>query len=137
MIRFPHEITENQKSELLVQNLDIAPTILDITGIPIPTYMQGESLRNIWKSNTSNWRNAIYYHYYEKGFGATPHYGIRTTRYKLIHFYDVVDSWELYDLKTDPAEMKNIYHNGIYEKTIDQLKKDLFELEQKYEITHR
>ena len=134
MIRFPKEIKEKSQTELLTQNLDIAPTLLDVAGISIPDDLQGKSLRTIWQNNDVKWREAIYYHYYEKGFGATPHYGVRTSQYKLIHFYDVVDSWELYDLKTDPYEMENLYTDKTYKKTIKELKSKLIELQSKYQI---
>ena len=110
----------------------MAPTLLDVAGISIPGDMQGKSLRKIWQNDDTEWRDAIYYHYYEKGFGATPHYGVRTNRYKLIHFYDVVDSWELYDLETDPNEMKNLYNDPGYEKTIRELKDKLIEMQKEY-----
>jgi arylsulfatase A-like enzyme len=78
------------------------------------------------------WRNALYYHYYEKSFGATAHYGIRTERYKLIHFYDPGNSWELYDLKTDPNEMHNLYQYPAHKGTVDRLKEQLKALQTKY-----
>ncbi len=123
MIRYPKEIEGNLQTGLLTQNLDIAPTLLDVAGISVPGDMQGESLRKIWQNDVSEWRDAIYYHYYEKGFGASPHYGVRTDRYKLIHFYDVVDSWEFYDLETDPDEMENLYNDPGYEQQIRRAKK--------------
>jgi len=132
MIRYPKEIKDNLQTELLTQNLDIAPTLLDVAGISIPDDMQGKSLREIWLNGDAQWRDAIYYHYYEKGFGATPHYGIRTNRFKLIHFYDVVDSWEFYDLETDPNEMKNLYNDPGYEQKIRELTDKLIELQKKY-----
>lgn len=132
LIRYPKEIKENSKTEKLIQNLDIAPTLLDLAGIAIPGDMQGESLRRIWRSDNPEWRQAIYYHYYEKGFGATPHYGVRTDRHKLIHFYDVVDSWEFYDLNTDPNEMVNLYTDPQNQQTIKELKGKLIELQKKY-----
>jgi len=135
LIRYPKEIKEKSQTERLTQNLDIAPTLLDVAGITIPGDMQGESLRKIWQNNDSEWRDAIYYHYYEKGFGATPHYGVRTDRYKLIHFYDVVDSWELYNLETDPNEMKNLYTDPGYEQKIKDLKDKLIELQKIYKDT--
>lgn len=132
LIRYPQEIEGKTQTELLTLNLDIAPTLLEVAGIPIPVGMQGNSLRDIWQHDDTSWRDAIYYHYYEKGFGATPHYGIRTERYKLIHFYDVVDTWELYDLKTDPLEMKNLYNEEAYSETIETLKNDLNRLQSKF-----
>ena len=134
MIKFPKEIKDNSQTELLTQNLDIAPTLLDVAGASIPEDMQGKSLRTIWRNNDVNWRDAIYYHYYEKGFGATPHYGIRTNRFKLIHFYGIVDTWELFDLKTDPYEMKNLYLDSAYAQEIKALKDKLLELQSEYKV---
>ena len=106
--------------------------MLDVAGIPVPGDMQGESLRKLWQDKDAAWRDAIYYHYYEKGFGASPHYGIRTDRYKLIHFYDVVDAWELYDLETDLVEMKNLYEDPEYDQIVNELKNRLAALQDKY-----
>jgi len=132
LISYPKEIREKTQTTRLTQNLDIAPTLLDVAGITVPGDMQGESLRKIWLNDVSEWRDAIYYHYYEKGFGASPHYGVRTDRYKLIHFYDVVDSWEFYDLETDPNEMRNLYTDPGYDQKIKELKDKLLELQKKY-----
>lgn len=135
LIRYPKEIKGNTQTEKLTQNLDLAPTLLDVAGIAVPNDMQGVSLRKIWQNDASEWRDAIYYHYYEKGFGATPHFGLRTNRYKLIHFYDRVDSWELYDLVRDPTEMNNIYNEPGNEKLIRDLKDKLIELQKRYKDT--
>ena len=97
--------------------------------------MQGMSLRKIWQNPGSEWRNAVYYHYYEKGFGATPHYGVRTDRYKLIRFYDIVDSWEFYDLESDPNEMQNLANDPQYEQKIEELKSQLNEMQKQYKDT--
>jgi len=133
LMRYPPEIMDGTLADQLTQNLDIAPTLLDVAGIEIPGDMQGKSLRKIWQDDAPTWRDALYYHYYEKGFGATPHYGVRTDHYKLIHFYDVVDSWEFYDLKADPHEMKNLYDDPQYGEQIEQLKSRLVELQKQYQ----
>ena len=125
LISYPKEIRQKSSTTGLSQNLDLAPTLLDVAGITVPGDMQGESLRRLWQDKDAAWRESIYYHYYEKGFGATPHYGIRTNRYKLIRFYDVVDAWELYDLETDPAEMNNLYEDPEYGQIVNELKNNL------------
>ena len=132
VIKYPDEIRSGSNSNLMVQNLDIAPTLIDIAGVQIPGDMQGESLRKTWKGNPTGWRDAIYYHYYEKSFGATPHYGIRTERYKLIHFYDEIDAWELYDLEKDPSEMKNLIEAEEYREQLKKLREKLSALKKKY-----
>ncbi len=123
----------NQKTDEYVLNLDLAPTLLDLSGIKIPTDMQGESMKKLLKTGKDKtWRKEVYYHYYEKSFGLTRHYGIRTAKYKLIHFYDPINSWELYDLKKDPKEMRNIYNDPKQAAVITELKKKLKELQVKY-----
>ena len=135
LIKFPKEIKKGSQTDLLVQNLDIAPTLLDMAGISVPKDFQGKSIRAIWQQDESPWRDALYYQYYEKGFGATPHYGVRTNRYKLIHFYDdEMDSWELYDLQNDSSEMKNLYEDPAYTNLVGELKEKLKELRLEYKV---
>jgi arylsulfatase A-like enzyme len=63
------------------------------------------------------------------------HYGIRTDRYKLIHFYNDIDAWELYDLQEDPSEMHNLYHVPEYQKTVEELRQELRKLRTAYQDT--
>jgi len=95
-IRYPAEIKPGQTSAALVQNLDFAPTLLDYAGAEIPADMQGESFRNLMNGGEKRWRDAVYYTYYEYPsiHMVKRHCGIRTDRYKLIHFYNDVDEWE-------------------------------------------
>ena len=83
----------------------------------------------------ANWRRSIYYHYYEyPSVHMVPrHYGIRTERYKLIHFYQFGEEWELYDLKTDPDELTNLYGRTPYSDLTFDLKNQLVALQQHYE----
>ena len=73
------------------------------------------------------WRTGVYYHYYEypSWHSVKRHYGIRTADYKLIHFYNDVDEWELYDLKHDPHEMRNVYDDPAYAGIRRQLHAEL------------
>lgn len=102
----------------MVQNIDYAPTFLEMAGAKVPADIQGRSLVPLLKGGktTGKWRDAIYYHYYEypAEHSVKRHYGVRTSRYKLIHFYNDIDEWELYDLKQDPAEMHNVYNDRNY-----------------------
>ncbi len=76
----------------------------------------------------------MYYHYYEYPYyhHVQPHYGIRTERYKLIHFYYDIDQWELYDLQNDPDELNNLIGNDKYADIISNLKSELYNLKQNY-----
>lgn len=116
IIWYPLKIDAGMENDNLVQNIDLAPTILDIAGLEVPGEMQGESLLPLFTGQNKNWRKELYYHYYEypAEHAVKRHYGIRTDRYKLIHFYYDVDEWELYDLEADPDEMMNVYNNLEY-----------------------
>jgi len=135
VIRYPKEIKANSVNDDLVQNLDFAPTFLDFAGMRKPSAMQGESFRQILNCNTpDNWRKSIYYHYYEYPavHMVKRHYGVRTKRFKLIHFYYDIDAWELYDLWKDPKELNNVYDNPVYSKVVSELKIELKRLREKY-----
>ncbi|MEN0053614.1 MAG: sulfatase [Mucilaginibacter sp.] len=134
MIRFPGVVKSGKKLSQYVLNLDIAPTLLDLAGIKVPGDMQGETMKPLLTGQhlEKKWRDEIYYHYYEKSFNLTAHYGIRTKQYKLMHFYDPIDDWEFYDLKKDPHEMKNGYNNPAYQSIIAMLKQHITALQIKY-----
>ena len=76
----------------------------------------------------------MYYHYYEYPYyhHVQPHYGIRTDRYKLIHFYYDIDQWELYDLHNDPNELNNLFGNDKYADIISDLKSELYNIKDMY-----
>ncbi|WP_346237028.1 sulfatase [Niabella insulamsoli] len=123
LIRYPGEVKSGQHNQDFTLNVDIAPTLLDWAGIDIPKDVQGNSMKNLLKHGKDDtWRKEIYYHYYEKSFGLTPHYGVKTDRYKLIHFYGPIDSWELYDLKKDENEMHNLIDQPAHAGLVNQLK---------------
>lgn len=135
IVRYPAMINAGKVSEVPVMNLDFAPTFLDLAGVKAPDYMQGRSLLPVLRGQIpDDWRQAIYYHYYEyPGFHAVKrHYGIRTSHYKLIHFYYDIDGWELYDLKQDPHEMHNVYNDPEYKNVRDSLTVQLRELQKQY-----
>jgi len=135
IIRYPREIAPGSVSDDMVLNLDFAPTFLDFAGVRVPGDMQGESFRDILRGKApSDWRKSMYYHYYEYpyGWGVKRHYGVRTHRYKLIHFYYDVDLWELYDLEKDPNELNNVYSDPAYADIVKQLKAELTRLRKLY-----
>ncbi|MFV0269142.1 MAG: sulfatase [Draconibacterium sp.] len=116
VVRYPKEIKPGTKIDRLVQNLDFAPTFLDYASVEVPKEMQGISFRNLVSGKTSEWRDAVYYTYYEYPsiHMVKRHYGIATERYKLIHFYYDIDEWEMYNLEKDPHEMLNVYDDPEY-----------------------
>lgn len=134
VMRYPGIVQPGTQSEHMIMNLDIAPTLLDIAGVAVPADMQGESFLPLLTDPSAKGRDAIYYHYYENGEHAvSPHFGIKTERYKLIRFYKRVESWELFDLKKDPQELNNLYGNKKYRKIRKKLKGKLEELIEQYE----
>ena len=134
LVRWPHVIKAGTTNNQMVQNLDFAQTFLEAAGIEAPSDMQGESLVPLFKGDTINFRNAVYYHYYEypSVHMVKRHYAIVTEDYKLVHFYYDVDEWELYDRKKDPLEMKNVYNDPAYAEIVADLHKRLDELRIKY-----
>lgn len=134
LVKYPKEIKPGTVIDGLVQNLDFAPTFLDYAGIEIPKEIQGESFRKLVNGEASEWRDAIYYTYYEfpGEHHVKRHYGVRTDRYKLIHFYYDIDQWELYDLEKDPSEMKNLYKDPSYATVKEDMHKQLEKMRTKY-----
>ncbi len=138
LMRLPKGLERRGEIKEMVQNIDYAPTFLELAGIPIPSDVQGESLVPLLKGKKSprHWRDAIYYHFYEypAEHAVKRHYGIRTKRYKLIHFYNDIDTWELYDLKKDPTEMHNMYDESSAKRLTDRLIKRLQAIQLKYDV---
>ena len=134
IVKWPGQTKPGAINEDLVQNLDYAETFLEIAGVDIPEDMQGASLVPLLKGATpDDWRESIYYHYFEypSVHMVAKHNGVRTDRYKLIHFYQF-DEWEFYDLEKDPEESTNQYDNPQYSAAIDELKQELEELRKHY-----
>jgi arylsulfatase A-like enzyme len=143
IIRYPGKVKAGSVTKDWSVNIDNAPTVLDLVGIPIPEDMQGKSLVPILKGQTpTDWRKSMYYHYYEFAppHWVLPHYGLRTERYKLIYYY-TVNEWELFDLEKDPDEMESLFdwggykvHPG-YEAVVPGLVSQLKELRARYKDT--
>ncbi len=134
LMRYPEEIKPGTVVDKMVQNLDFAPTFLDYAGVTVPGDMQGLSFRKLAEGDSTNWRDAIYYTYYEYPsiHMVKRHYGVRTDRYKLMHFYYDIDEWELYDLQKDPHEMHNVYDDPAYADVQKMMHGRLTELRKKY-----
>ena len=134
LVRFPAEVPAGTTSDALVQNLDFAPTLLDYAGIKAPADMQGKSFRKLASGKDVAWRDAVYYTYYEypSVHMVKRHYGVRTDRYKLIHFYYDVDEWELYDLEKDPKELTNVFNLPEYASVKSSMMKKLKALRKQY-----
>ena len=119
-----------------VQNIDYAPTILELAGLPIPDDIQGRSFLPLMNGKTPrDWRKSLYYHYYEypAEHSVRRHYGVRTERYSLMHFYHDIDEWELFDLVEDPLQLHNLYGEPGTESVTASLLQELERLQTLYE----
>jgi arylsulfatase A-like enzyme len=137
LIKAPNVPNSNIQNRELIANIDFAPTFLDLAGIVVPDHMQGRSFKTMLEGEeVFQWRDAVYYQYFEYPgiHDVKRHYGIRTKRYKLIHFYYDIDQWELYDLNDDPMEMNNLYGDEAYQDIVRDLKIRLQELRTLYKV---
>ena len=140
VIRYPKMIKAGSTSKAICMNVDFGPTFLDLAGIEVPTEMQGRSFRKVLEKKgriPAGWRKAAYYHYYEypAEHSVKRHYGIRTSDCKLIHFYNDIDQWEMYDMTADPQEMRNVYDDPAYADKRAQMHRILEQVQQEYEDT--
>jgi arylsulfatase A-like enzyme len=141
LIRYPGAVKPRSVNGDIVLNIDFAPMFLDFAGVKAPAEMQGRSFRaNLQGRTPKDWRTSMYYRYWmhNDGSHAVPaHYGVRTRDHKLIYFYGkpldmkgargpaTEPEWELYDLRKDPREMNNVYHDPAYRKVAEQMKREL------------
>ena len=135
IMRLPDGFSRRGDITELVQNIDYAPTFLELAGAAVPDDIQGLSLVPLLKGeHPDDWRTALYYHFYEypAEHMVKRHYGIRTDRYKLIHFYNDIDEWELYDMQNDPHELDNLYGKEGYDDLTAELKSRLLSLQEQY-----
>ncbi|MCB9879723.1 MAG: sulfatase [Planctomycetes bacterium] len=138
LMAWPEHLREGVEVAALTQNIDFAPTFLDMAGVPVPADMHGRSLVPLLEAKDPAavaWRDAVYYHYYEShAVHMVPaQYGARTERYKLIRYYEPEwDTWELFDLEQDPQELHSVADDPDYAEIRAQLEQRLVELRAQY-----
>ena len=131
-IRYPQRIPAGTVRKEMILYSDLAPTFLDLAGLPIPPHMQGKSVLPLARQPDPDFRKEWLYEYYEypNPENVAVHRGIRTERYKLIHYYkDVPEAFELYDLELDPGETQNLYGRAESEALVKHLQTRLKELQ--------
>ena len=136
LVRWPGVVSPGSHNHDITSNLDFAETFLQIAGVDVPSDMQGQSLIALFKNNPPNdWRKSFYYHYYEfpGSHSVARHFGVRTNRYKLIHFYQNHE-WELFDLKEDPQELNSLHGQSKYASIQKELEAELTRLRQHYQV---
>jgi arylsulfatase A-like enzyme len=137
IVRYPAKISPGSVCDSMACNVDFAPTFLELAGLPVPNYMQGRSIVPLLEGSTpDDWTDVAYHRYWmnqDDSHNAYAHYGIRTHRYKLIYWYNEDcgepgahpgtdhPEWELFDLETDPLELKNVYDDPAYAAVVTMM----------------
>jgi N-acetylglucosamine-6-sulfatase len=129
LVYAPSQIKPGQVLEQVIQNIDVAPTILQMAGLKTPAQMQGKSFLPLLKGKQVAWRDKAFYEYYwEFLYPQTPTtFGVRSGRYKFIFYPGIWDVSEFFDLQTDPEEKKNLYRVPAYQPLIKQLRSELWD----------
>ena len=125
----PELCREGKVVEQMIQNTDIAPTILEMAGLQKPEQMVGASFIPLMQGKQIPWRDRIFYEYYwEFDYPQTPTmHGVRTDQYKLIRYHGIWDTNEFFDLKNDPYENENLIAAPEHQETIRQLTVELYD----------
>ncbi|HYW43529.1 MAG TPA: sulfatase [Bryobacteraceae bacterium] len=145
LMRYPGAIRGGSVNRDMALNIDFAPLFLDYAGVKPPGEMQGRSFRACVEGHTpKDWRQAMYYRYWmhnDSDHHVPAHYGVRTARWKLIYYYgrplgksganppDSAPEWELYDMRNDPREMRNLYGDAKYASVARGMKAQLDRLQ--------
>ena len=126
LMRYPTLIAPNTSLAQLTLNIDIAPTLLEIGGAPIPQNIHGRSLAPLFKDPKAPWRDSFLIEYYsDKVFPRVLNMGyqaVRTDHWKYIHYMDLNGMDELYDLRQDPSELKNVIAESKAQGALRDLK---------------
>jgi arylsulfatase A-like enzyme len=141
IVRWPGHTTPGTVNNDIILNLDHAPTFLDVAGGTIPKEMQGKSYKSILEGQTPrDWRKSSYYRYWMHMDGdhqVPGHYGVRTDRYTLIHYYGkalgikgakdvpLEPESELFDRQKDPQQMRNVIADADYAPVLRELRMEL------------
>ncbi|MDO8349401.1 MAG: sulfatase [Planctomycetota bacterium] len=136
LVQWPGRIAAGKQVTQLAQNIDYAPTFLDLAGVPLPADLHGTSLVPLLAgAPPAAWRDAIYYHFYEsQAVHMVPaHYGVRTERWKLIRYYEPQwNAWELFDLQADADEVHDLAGDPAFAEVRAALTKQLDGLRRRY-----
>ena len=129
LVRCPELLEGGAPIQEMVQNVDIAPTVLDMAGLEAPDHMVGRSIAPLLSRDSVEWRDKIFYEYYwEYAYPQTPTmHGVRTDRYKLIRYHGVWDTNEFYDLQEDPYEMNNLIASPEHQEQIKTMTSEIYD----------
>ena len=137
LIRWPGQIGAGLKSRALIQNIDYAPTFLQMAGVGVPKAIQGKSFLPVLKNKgyaPPKWRESIYYAYYgERTHNVAAHDGVRTLRHKLMYFPRSKE-WQLFDMVNDPQEMRSVHDKPEAAKVLEAMKKRYAMMRKQYDV---
>ena len=127
LIRLPGSQNRGEVISEMVLNIDVAPTILELAGVNVPPSMQGRSLLPLLDGESTQWRTSFLYEYFKENWlpGIPTMTGVRTTRWKYIHFPEIDDIDELYDLVQDPDELHNLAEDPAAEDQLAFMRTEL------------
>ena len=130
LMRWPKRIKPGRVDDHMVLNIDVAPTLLELAGVAPPDWMQGRSWKPLLEESRTDWREDFLYEWYEYPavHCARKHRGVRTERWKLIHFWEQPEEWALYDLSSDPDEQVNLIDRPEHADRIAALKQRIVQL---------
>lgn len=132
VVRYPPLVEAETTLDELVLSIDLAPTFLDLAGVESENKMHGRSLVPLFEGSSEDWRTSFLVEYYSDtvfprvltmGYKA-----VRTERYKFIHYLDLEGMNELYDLQTDPYELKNLVDDPDSQVVLRNLRMELLRL---------
>ncbi len=137
ILRWPSQVEPGIRPEAMIQNIDYAPTFMQMAGLSVPEDMQGSSLMPILKNagaTPADWRSEIYYYYTGEAVHRVPaHDGVRTERYK-IFYLPRTDEWQLFDLIEDPKELRSVHNDPAYAEIFAEMKALYHRTREHYEI---
>lgn len=129
LVRYPKAVRAGRVRDEIALNIDLAPTLLELAGVSVPATMQGRSLVPLLKGARPAWRHSFLIEYYtDTVFPRVLQMGyktVRNQRWKYIHYLELTGMDELYDLKTDPYEMKNLINHRGASKALAQMKTEM------------
>ena len=135
IICWPGVVKPGTRFTPFIQNIDYAETFVEMADGKIPDGLHGRSMVPVLRGTTpSDWRQSVYYHYYDPGHGVAKHYGVRAARYTLVYFYETKE-WELFDNAKDPQQLRSVYADPAYAQSLAELKAELEHLRTHYKDT--